>query len=713
MEDSRNRLLFDVKKWKGAYRDWLTACEIEYICKNVESSIKDLFLDPVNKLNDQIRDFTRALDSILNTFKFASKSFESSMSLNGYCEQNYPNMLNLINDTASYNWVTRQVADVTQNRKMEFRRAITESFKANTSEWTDDNPSEMIVKAQNLFGKYIEGLLISSDLDEKLKLSEFCYAMCVAKGGDVNTEMLNYLSQITTKLIDKTKIFYPQNGKLYGGKQKYILYPEDIANSPDFDLTLTQIHGQIANAVKEIDPNAEAVPSAMSDKIVAYEIADALPLFSLWGIEDLENSYLAYVGHGSIHRNESGHVDFSTMPGDNKGGYPEPHGTMVKYPNPGDAREGKFDPKRGLAWRNYPNLALRNYGNTEINNFLAVEFMPVWNQALALGIIEMQQDSGIYSYTCRVFADVNVDDYLCTYDIRDNNGLLALGKPLIDFIGNIAIEKGKYRSVMNLPPTVNGKIYELKLFESGYLSKGSDNEQIAQSNAMISLRRQVPLYVALKRTIEVVKLIHDKIKKINEPIWQQNLAILIINAITWSVIKLNNHSFDAWDINIEISGRAENKFESLINKEKLGDPFLSGEEDDLSFAPNKDITKEFTLIAICRAFARYIKKQGHLGESLIETLKDEININEQIAVKSFLSGDFDSFKEALNNIIPFNIEATKFVDRYSRELKGYKKEALIEENDQARENVEFLEYAIYIYKTVNEIYENCKEFISN
>jgi hypothetical protein len=224
---------------------------------------------------------------------------------------------------------------------------------------------------------------------------------------------------------------------------------------------------------------------------------------------------------GNLHRNESGHVDFSTVPGDYRGGNPIPHGKLVNYPNPGDARDGKFDPKLGLAWRNYPRLALRYTSNEEEQRFLVNEFQNVWNKALEYGIIEMKDDGpriGQYYYNCRVFPDKNASvtaNDLVSYNVRDDSGLLVLGKPLLDFLASASIAKTLGGGVQ--ARTINGSIFELKLFNSGYLSNGSNNIKTAETNAMRALRRQVPLYVALKRTIEMLEPIIEEVKRVNAP----------------------------------------------------------------------------------------------------------------------------------------------------------------------------------------------------
>jgi hypothetical protein len=288
-----NNFLFDVNRWKEEYRDWLRACALDFICGNVEISIMEYYIFPANTFNNQIRDFVKVLDALMEIYETAGEPFESKEQLDEYCISNHPTLLNLITDAASLNWVRQSAMDAANNNmKIDFRKAVTRSFKNNPSSWTDETIVGKAVNARYLFDECLENLNFLSVLDKKLQLSEFCLAICSIKSGSIASEMLSYFDQLTSTLLAATSVSYASNGNSYGGKQKYILYPEGIAAGAGGFVTLSQIDQQMRDAAQRIDTNIQVLPSANSDQIVSYVIAYAMPLFALQGIEDWEKSYL-------------------------------------------------------------------------------------------------------------------------------------------------------------------------------------------------------------------------------------------------------------------------------------------------------------------------------------------------------------------------------------------------------------------------------------
>ncbi|MDR1643516.1 MAG: tubulin-like doman-containing protein [Clostridiales bacterium] len=704
MEDIPTHFFFDVNNWKDAYKDWLKACALSYICGHAGSALKENYLDPVNKLNNQIRDFVKVLDALMEVYKTAGAPFESLQQLTDYCIMNHPIMLNLINNSQSYNWVKSCATQAASAAKKKgFRVAIMQSFSSNRDEWTNETVRGTTVPARKLFDKCLEELKLVGILDKELMISNFVYAICSEDGGNISQKIKHYYANLVTVLMASTKILYAQSEQnSYGGKQKYILYPEGITTGvPETVITQAEIKAQISASAS----GAGVVASKLSDQIVSYEIKDALPLFSLKDIERWEKSYLEMSRIGSCHRNESGHVDFSTLAGDNKGGNPLPHGRWVNYPNPGDARDGKYDPKRGLAWRNYPHLALRTTSNLEENLFLEGEFKETWNKGLEYEIIEMYDDGPpgeTFYFKCRIFADpkgsVNVDD-LEDYNVIDDNGILALGKPLLNFLAIKANEKAPGGALGGAPTTKNGKFYDLKLLDSGYLSNGSVNKINAETNAMRVLRRNVPLYVALKRSIEMLKPIIEKVNESNEPVRQQRLLLIAVDAIAWGLIKLKDNTVDQWIIKPNFTDVGKN-FGPVTNIVALDVAFLKGKEHGFPYEPDRKIVDKYSLIPLCRAFVRYIEKQGKLRESTLAAFINEIKSIDEDAQKECLEGNSYLYEEAIKNMNIFSVEANEFISKYSSASVRDIRTDLASWQVGAKEKNDFINNALEIYKKV-------------
>jgi hypothetical protein len=287
---------------------------------------------------------------------------------------------------------------------------------------------------------------------------------------------------------------------------------------------------------------------------------------------------------------------------------------------------------------------------------------------------------------------------------------LVLGKPLLDFLTRASIARSPGGGVTGQARTINGRTFELKLYNSGYLSNGSNNIEAAETNAMRALRRQVPLYVALKRTVEMLEPIIEEVKGVNAPRRRQNIALIAIDAIAWGLIKLRANTLDKWQINTVMASEvAVNDFGPVSPIVALSVAFLAGDEYGLPYNVDRKTVQEYSLIPLCRAFVRYIEKQGHLSDSTLEAFKREILSANQTAQRDYLGGNSSFYEEALRNLKIFKDEATSFVSRFSDSSIRAKRDALTAWNVGADESDSFIDYTLEIYRKLESDYNTYKE----
>jgi hypothetical protein len=494
MLDSPKNLFFSVSTWKKAHKQWLIASNLQHIWEDVKRSVQTSFIDKAVHLNEEIQDFASVLEILLSSYGAAENALESKEQLSKCCSLQFSNFLNLLSDNGSFDWA-RHCAEETVNLRQKkcFRQAVAESFGRYSSKWTgtSDNGKAVI----KLLDDCLKSLSISEELNQKLSLPEFIKAMCTGKREKQREEIEKRLHDIASQLVAGSKGFYPQSGNAFGGKVIYVLYPMDLEMSLDKAVNKKVVENALAKGAGNLLDIAQVVPSSIPDRIIALSHTDSLPLFSLSGIEVLENCYNDLkVAQTMRHRNEPGHVDFSATRGDFRGGKPEPHGFLVNYPLNSDARYGKYDPLQGLAWRDYPHLALRHPPGLQETQFVKDEFQKIWDEACHRGIIQLVDNKGInpqrrFHCRCGVFPNHDIGDLLMS-DVVNENGLLMTGAELVNYL--IDVKK-------------KGKRYSICILEAGYLSKGSPNETRAMENAQRALRRNVPLYIEVKKAVRLMR----------------------------------------------------------------------------------------------------------------------------------------------------------------------------------------------------------------
>ncbi|MDR1643510.1 MAG: tubulin-like doman-containing protein [Clostridiales bacterium] len=479
------KLFFSFSNWKSAYINWAAVSNLLRISSEVKQSIKTRLIEPVCRINGEIQDFAKVIDALATT----SNVFDSRERLNKYCNDHIPSFHNLLSDETSY-MLARQAGEdaVVPEAQARFRRAVMESFKNNSQKWTDSKNSG--ASTLEMLDECLKSLDIAETLNQKLELPSFILEVCKAKGENLKNEICEYLANITKRLVKGIKDCYPQDAINYGEKKLCILYPAGLARALHIDLD--EIESSMSSDAKIKYANASVLPSGLPDRFSCYLNVDNLPLFSLSNIGAMEDSYNTLLPEQAmIHRNEPGHVDFSTAKGDFRGGNPEPHGYLVKYPIQSDVRQGKYEKEQGLEWRNYPRLALRKAPGLQEEEFMREEFLRIWEEACDQGVIQLMDYGDSFAlkrYMCCVFnSDI---DYLIHEIAR--NRLDLTGPKLVNHI---------------VDDLKKGKRYPISLWDSAYLSKGNPDIRIACKNAQRALRRNVPLYIETKKAVQLIRRI--------------------------------------------------------------------------------------------------------------------------------------------------------------------------------------------------------------
>lgn len=495
--------------WKGHCDTWhsqfkskeeagISQMLSEHLYGQADLALQRDFVQPALAFISACRDFANVLDKLLQIYKEIGYSFQDQSRYSGAAADIDPNNYNIINTDKGYDWAKRIAdASIRAARYQDLKQALIHDFIMHPQEWTNYEPEKPAATPRRRFDQ-----LLASKLDgrsyfeiEALTLPNFL----IATNADKNV----FCEQIVEQLLLLAKPRF--HGAEMGDEPNvYILVPKDMLADPAMRAsfqTACQNHG------------ATMYETYVQDKIICYRFRAALPIYALTEIDHWQSAYEA-ASKDLLHSDEGTNPEFIEA----QGGVPWVDRPPITYKNnirrATDAsdrisREGRYlneklDPffdealKCGLIKR--INAGKDGLGN-DIFYYEAYPLnQPNWNYAF---------DAADYGATCGAGNDVALDT----------------GKPLMDYFAR-----------KNRMP--DGKNYVRRLaLEGAHNFNEPMPESMAKDRALRILRKNVPLYIRLRASLEPMQRIAAQIEEENRRRMTSSIVPLFVRALALDVLQ--------------------------------------------------------------------------------------------------------------------------------------------------------------------------------
>lgn len=530
------------------------------------NSYETLYLNKVRALCKEVCEFAEVLDALLDNYAGTGTHFSTLNDFSAW-QGNHTNAshYNLLIGAGDYTWAKTIVdAGVSTVNYAQVRDDLIDDFMAHRNNWISDQGDET---ARDAFDRIMAPYFRFTD---KINIVDFIMHT-VNDGGNVTSAAINCVNGLVAGAVP---MFASTHLDPTAICNRYLLVPKGIfagASGPNVKAAFTSACAAHNIEMTEVDG---------ADKLVLYTQAAALPIYALDGLEQWEKDYNA-VPH-MIHRNESG--------------------------------KGDFDPTIGLEWKNYPSLV--HNGDPRLpdsaghrsaeGDFLVKEFDPLFNEALQEGIIRERQDnSGRYYYEYSNL--IHLPAWDLSFDAAtwptDADGLLLKGQ---DLFAHLAQVNGSSLAAITKPILLGGQ---------GAFSDPNPIQKNALDWAKRSLRKNVPMYLEVKKTLAAVKALIPAIDAENAKRWViinkkkeeeahvmawLNASALVPKYIACGLLVELNPVAAEWDLLDANTGSSD----AVTNLKAM---FMDG--DDLN---RKRLMAGLTYPALVGKFMQYMQAHGEI-----------------------------------------------------------------------------------------------------
>lgn len=472
------------------------------------------FLTKVRKLCEECCEFAAVLEGLTNAYGNLAHDFSDwtrySTWLNNHATGRVFDCIQSPND---YDWAKGQVDGqlATMNYKS-IREALADDFMKNRKAWIEFDEANGFVPRKAFDTFIADQVRFTSEITV---VSYIQYQ--VANGANMTTAATNLVNQ----LILKSSPLFQTNGTVVDMKancNRYLLVPSGIFSGANGAAVRTAFQ----SACDKATPQITMQESAGVDNFVLFNQKGGLPIYALSDLDAWEFAYNATSGR--LHRNESG--------------------------------VGDFDPAIGLEWKNYPYLSHKRNPRTPDatgaicaeGQFLIREFDPLWEEAVKIGLIQEQQDAAgkyfyeYYNLIHRPAWHLNFDQNTWP---KDASGLFVKGMNMFDYFAN---QNGK---------TLADITKVIRLEGQGAFSEPNPKQANALDWAKRSLRKSVPMYLEVKKTLAAVKDISKHIDELNAGIIARGLAAKYVACGILAEINPANREWQLLDYPVRGTGNAK------------------------------------------------------------------------------------------------------------------------------------------------------------
>ena len=478
-----------IAKWCGAYCDWLGTRVADEVRKHVfgdvnmnNGAIHKHYILPIRTFVDNCKDFAFVLDRLMELYSTTGSAFDGDFT--AYINGNNGESLNhsVLSSEDAYNWAQRMAINAANNANYkDLKKELIDSFFENMDQWCEAGNSNVVgsLPARSLFdsvlAKYVDFKDPADGSDRISIVSYINYEQQNNPGGIANiiVGLIRGAINQATLLYNKSHEF--DAATLSSGK-KTVLIPSSVYNPNKADI----------DAAFDHERNIKICPSGAADKVLCYNASFALPLYAIDGLRTWQAEYVSAAGNGlNLHGNESG--------------------------------TGDFDPEKGLEWAHYPEIYIEKDPRLPLpggtysyeGRFLRTRFDPVWDEAVRLGVISEKTDAErkyYYEFIPLTSPQMHgiAADFRADALPQDEDGLLSTGVKLIAHLFEIrGLNMNGFAKRVTLERT------------AGKFSGPNSDRARALKFAKRSLRRNVKMYLDVKKTLEILRPIYGIVEGIN------------------------------------------------------------------------------------------------------------------------------------------------------------------------------------------------------
>lgn len=478
--------------WTGAFR----ANEIEDLAMKIatdhvfgESGVyRSHYLDKIVALAEEIKVFDYTLKQLFGAYESMGTKFETVDDFVEAANEENATNVNIIAAESDYNWaksiVDRRAANIAFTT---VRDKIVDSFMADPKQWTEYDSARPDKTPRRVMDEIVADQVRDDD--------ELSVITLIQHKLDNGVSMEKVVRDLVSDLKVKATPLYNVKPKYLSGVSgnffTYLIVPQDLIYQGETGAALKK-------CFEDIGAEMGATPyfSANAESIVCYSLYCALPAYALADLETWEAAYENPANRTFIHSNESD--------------------------------TGIYNPETGLRWVDYPSLCLKqdprlpdSQGKvSREGEFFKNVIDPMFADALSKGVItEDTVDAGgtkKYSYSCYLMDNpgwdysINFDDYS---------------------IGEDGLYPTDDRLYMYFARNNHGSLEDVKkpirLLEQGNFNEPYPNRKIAMDRAKRALRRNVPLFLALKKTLSKYDDVTKAIREANAVVLQEQVGTLV------------------------------------------------------------------------------------------------------------------------------------------------------------------------------------------
>ncbi len=500
----------------GATGDWHTSFE-EYSAMKVASEVAETYLNQNQYYKEYLKyieqfaadceDFATVLDALVINYENLGKGFEDFVRFRTEAsKENYTN-INIVSDQSDYNWVRRNAEACIEAADIQgCKKKLIESFIDHREGWTQSDSQNPDINPRTLFDNIMSDYV--KKLDESLSFTNVIKYRMIGEQPDdkaINIDQ-GKLNDAVTNLVES---IYAQAKPLYRVNQTYAAYAQgrEVAY---LLVPATLLNGEngasfadaFTNACAQIGNIQMVRAQGIENKVVCYRFSVAMPLYGLRDIDEWQREYVLGLPGFFAHSNESG--------------------------------EGDYNMQTGLAWENYPEICRQRDPRNELVNgkissegrFLREQLDPLFKLAEEYGIIEKVKDDGtnLYSY---VYYDIIQSNWDYTIDKKQypkEGDYYPLGKALVQYLAT----KNETALDSIKKPVI--------LQDQGRFSDPQVDPEIALDYAKRSLRKNVPMFLKVKKAVRIAKSCCEQLIEENKNIRREAISKLVPRSIACGIL---------------------------------------------------------------------------------------------------------------------------------------------------------------------------------
>lgn len=493
-----------VNTWHTAFKEYSAAslAESEAVSVFDQGQYRNLYLQPIRDFAAACEDFATILDALVTSYDNLGEDFETYQKfLDSAQKENYTN-INIVAQQSDYNWVRGIVNNcVDQANIQQCKIDLIESFMKQRKNWTNTELDDAELKPRALFDTILSNQV--SDLDRNLSFQQVV-TQRLMNGGEAKLD--DAVTALVSQVFAQAKPLYRANtgySKYAQGREvQYLLVPNALLGGTDGQ----KLNNAFTKACRAIDNGFQVIGAkGLDNKIVCYRFAVAMPMYGLQDIDEWQRNYAARAVNAYAHINESG--------------------------------VGDYDPQNGLAWSDYPEVTRQadprnEWLNGDISKegkFLKEQFDGIFTDAEEYGIIEQVKDmNGQYSY---VYYDLSNTRWNYSVDLlrypKNADGEYSMGQELFEYL---AVKNGASLLQIQKP---------IKLEGQGKFSDPNPNALIALDYAKRALRKNVQMYIKIKKSVKVAQENFAVITEANEIIRKERVSQLVPKSLACGILRVN------------------------------------------------------------------------------------------------------------------------------------------------------------------------------